>query len=253
MSSEQVASPCATLRHELKVKGAEEMTDEEKGNQSSNHDKRESGRPGGGQGRRDEVGRSGVYPVSGPHPPGPAEIRTEPAWGQGERGAAGYEDHGGSELSKMGDTVVGGYNVGPGGEPLPRMSQVSPLPREEGTREIPRDDWINFLDSFSRQHEGWLVTIDQEKPERRSTEAENRPLTGISTDHLDSRDQVYVSVDKQASEHLTHTITQPRRIRLIVTQSGAHETLEIESASGSRMLVRFRSPARPETLDGIAA
>jgi CBS domain-containing protein len=59
--------------------------------------KREAGLPGGGAGRVDEVGRSGVYPMSGPHPSGDAPIISEPAWGQGQRGAAGYEDHGESE------------------------------------------------------------------------------------------------------------------------------------------------------------
>ncbi|SRR5579884_2631254 len=61
--------------------------------------RRESGRPGGGAGRRDEgLGRSGVYPMSGPHPPGNVPIVTPGSWGQGPRGAAGYEDHGESEL-----------------------------------------------------------------------------------------------------------------------------------------------------------
>ncbi len=58
-----------------------------------------SGKPGDGKGRRDEVGRSGVYPVSGPWPEDPnAKIIGEASWGQGDRGAAGYEDSGGSEL-----------------------------------------------------------------------------------------------------------------------------------------------------------
>ena len=61
--------------------------------------KRESGVPGGGAGRKDEVGRTGVYPMSGPHPPGDAPIVTPAAWGQGKRGAAGFEDHGESELN----------------------------------------------------------------------------------------------------------------------------------------------------------
>jgi hypothetical protein len=60
--------------------------------------KQESGMPGGGQGRVDEVGRSGVYPASGPHPSGNAELRDMASWGQGERGAAGYEDSGTSEV-----------------------------------------------------------------------------------------------------------------------------------------------------------
>ena len=47
---------------------------------------RESGSPGGGGGRKDEVGRSGVYPASGPYPEGNAEFRGQASWGQGERG-----------------------------------------------------------------------------------------------------------------------------------------------------------------------
>ncbi|RPI84777.1 MAG: BON domain-containing protein [Chloroflexi bacterium] len=46
----------------------------------------------------DRVGRSGVYPASGPMPPRDAEIRGMMEWGQGERGAAGYYDSGESEL-----------------------------------------------------------------------------------------------------------------------------------------------------------
>lgn len=61
-------------------------------------DKRESGMPGGGAGRKDEVGKSGVYRVSGPQPPGDAPIVAMPAWGQGSRGAQGYADHGESEI-----------------------------------------------------------------------------------------------------------------------------------------------------------
>ena len=61
--------------------------------------RRESGRPGGGQGRRDRVGRTGVFPVSAMEgASGQAVVHPEPAWGQGERGAAGYENHGQSEL-----------------------------------------------------------------------------------------------------------------------------------------------------------
>ena len=60
--------------------------------------RRESGQPGGGAGRRDEVGGSGVYPASAGNAPEGAEIRTQAGWGQGERGAAGDEDSGTSEL-----------------------------------------------------------------------------------------------------------------------------------------------------------
>src|SRR6185437_14070414 len=78
----------------------------------------ESGQPGGGAGRRDEVGPTGVYPMSAGIPPGKhPEIRTPAAWGQGDRGGAGYEDSGGSELSMRDGQLLGGLTAGPGGEP----------------------------------------------------------------------------------------------------------------------------------------
>ena len=45
-----------------------------------------SGRPGGGAGRSDEVGGSGVYPASGPDAPDDAEVRTPGEWGEGAGG-----------------------------------------------------------------------------------------------------------------------------------------------------------------------
>lgn len=63
----------------------------------------EEGLPGGGKGRKEKPGRSGVYPMSaGVMPPsGDAPVRDMNEFGQGERGAAGYEDHGSSELEYM--------------------------------------------------------------------------------------------------------------------------------------------------------
>jgi hypothetical protein len=40
-----------------------------------------------------------VYPMSGPHPAGEAPVVEQAGWGQGKRGASGYEDHGESEIS----------------------------------------------------------------------------------------------------------------------------------------------------------
>jgi len=80
--------------------------------------RRESGEPGGGAGRRDIVEPSGVYPMSGGIPPNKhLEIRTPASWGQGERGAEGYNDAGGSELVWRDGQLLGGLTSGPGGEP----------------------------------------------------------------------------------------------------------------------------------------
>jgi hypothetical protein len=80
--------------------------------------RRESGQPGGGTGRRDEVGPTGVYPMSGGVPPGKhPEIRTPASWGQGDRGAEGYNDSGGSELVWRDGQLLGGLTAGPDGKP----------------------------------------------------------------------------------------------------------------------------------------
>ncbi len=57
---------------------------------------RESGRPGGGRGRIDEVGRTGVYPGSGPYPAGEAEIRTPASFVQGQMDEVDRQVEGGS-------------------------------------------------------------------------------------------------------------------------------------------------------------
>ncbi len=55
----------------------------------------------GGVGRKEKVEKSGVYPASvGPENiPDDAEVKSQAEWGQGERGADGYEDSGRSELN----------------------------------------------------------------------------------------------------------------------------------------------------------
>ncbi len=66
----------------------------------SQEEKRESGVPGGGQGRRDEVGETNVYPMSGSEmPEGDEIIRTPGELGQRGRGLEGYQDHGESEAN----------------------------------------------------------------------------------------------------------------------------------------------------------
>ena len=98
----------------MSKKGKKARSDE----QLSEDSRRESGQPGGGAGRRDEVGPTGVYPMSAGVPPGKhPEIRTPASWGQGDRGAEGYEDSGGSELVWRDGQLLGGLTAGPDGRP----------------------------------------------------------------------------------------------------------------------------------------
>lgn len=66
----------------------------------------DSGWPGGGRGRIDETGRSGVYPASGPFPPGDAELRTPAEFVRGQYDEQGHPVEGGSELTYMEETLL---------------------------------------------------------------------------------------------------------------------------------------------------
>jgi hypothetical protein len=80
--------------------------------------RRESGEPGGGQGRVDVPGQSRVHPLSaGVDPNRNAEMRTQAEWGQGDRGPEGVNDSGGSELTMRDGQLLGGLTAGPSGEP----------------------------------------------------------------------------------------------------------------------------------------
>jgi hypothetical protein len=74
---------------------------------------RESGMPGGGRGRRDDIGTSGVYPVSNMEGASDdALLVGEMEWGQGERGAEGYYDAGSSEITfEVGTAITGERGV----------------------------------------------------------------------------------------------------------------------------------------------
>lgn len=79
---------------------------------------RESGQPGGGAGRRDDVGRTGVYPISGEERPGgDAKMRPLGEWAGGDRGIAGYQDSGGSDLVMRDGILLGGLTSDASGRP----------------------------------------------------------------------------------------------------------------------------------------
>jgi hypothetical protein len=121
------------------------------------------------------------------------------------------------------------------------------------TQEIPREKWTKFLDTFSRQHEGWLVTLEVLAADiGAQQEASNLPLEGITATSTDDESQsIAINVGKTSEDHVTHTITEPTRIWLEQTSEGANAALEIESADDVKTLLRFRSALPADMVDGV--
>jgi hypothetical protein len=121
------------------------------------------------------------------------------------------------------------------------------------TQEIPREDWSKFFDVFSRQHEGWLATLEIFSPDvGAQEEAHELSLEGISIASGGSEaDAIAISLGKTAEDHVTHTITKPKHVWLEQTSEGANAALEIESENQTKSLLSFRSALPPEMVDGI--
>ena len=121
------------------------------------------------------------------------------------------------------------------------------------TKEIPKNEWPKFFDNFSRQHEGWLVTLEIFGSEL-GAQVQERELAfeGI-VDEWDEihGNQIVIMVGEKPDDHITHSIARPTQVSLEQTDEDAHAVLAIKSADGVMALMRFRSQMLPEIVDGL--
>jgi hypothetical protein len=119
-------------------------------------------------------------------------------------------------------------------------------------RDIPRDCWRDEIDRFSRQHEGWIVSIKTRHADGQvAVDAHDVPLHGVSASSPQSGD-IAIVVGQRRS-HLTHEVRDPTALRLDLTDDEADRALIIDSHDGTTATVELRSPMRPEAVDGLPA
>lgn len=117
-------------------------------------------------------------------------------------------------------------------------------------RHLSHDNWQGELDSFSRQHEGWIVSIETRTREGGvAVEAHDVPLAGVSVTSP-SAAGVAIAVGGE-SGHLTHQVPDVVSVALELTDSRAERALIIHSGDGTITSLRFRSAMRPEEVDGL--
>jgi len=119
------------------------------------------------------------------------------------------------------------------------------------TTEIPRADWSRALAEFSATHDGWLVSLDILSPDiGAQPDIIDLPLVGVTFENI--RDgTVTISAGRSAMAEITHTIQSPSHIWIERTDAGADAALATESADGVKTILRLRTAALPETVDGI--
>jgi hypothetical protein len=108
------------------------------------------------------------------------------------------------------------------------------------TRRIPPESWPAFLDSFTRQHHGWLVTIDSDS----GRIAEEEPLDVARADGR--------TIEVRAgSAHYRVPNAGVVTVTAADADDSAIERVEIESGS-EKVTLRFRAVINPELVDGVA-
>jgi hypothetical protein len=118
------------------------------------------------------------------------------------------------------------------------------------TRDIARDAWNETLAAFTRQHEGWLVSVKTRDAEgATATAARDMPLQGVSPASSRSSD-LAIAVGARG-DHLTHEVHAATALQLEFTDEEAERALIIHSEDGSTTTIEFRSPMRPEEVDGL--
>jgi hypothetical protein len=134
-------------------------------------------------------------------------------------------------------------------DPRPGLAIVRTITMK--TLTIAREQWSSFFDAFSRQHEGWLVSLEEipGSTSGRHLEARSLPLEGASLDE-DGR-TLSIMLGRSPDQHLTHTIDHPSRVLVEQTDTGVDQAVRIEREDGAATRVSFRSAVRPEEVDGL--
>jgi hypothetical protein len=109
------------------------------------------------------------------------------------------------------------------------------------TREIPRDAWDSFFSRFSRDHETQFVAVEvMGRDIGAQVEGRSLLLTGISPADNEGK-SLALMFDSVTGERVTHMVNRPTHVWLQRTPDQRDEALEIESADGTKTLVRFRA------------
>jgi len=119
-------------------------------------------------------------------------------------------------------------------------------------RAIDRREWSQFVDGFSRRHDGWLISVAVEEGTglaSRHYVLRDVPLRGVVAVQNDGGNMMIFTGDTMP--HTTHFVEQPVALAVEETTDGAESQLTIADGAGTRTIIEFRSSMPPELVDGV--
>jgi hypothetical protein len=126
------------------------------------------------------------------------------------------------------------------------------------TRKVSDDDWANFCDTFSREHHGWLISVEVAGPEPdRSHEpatpkvlAQNLPLQEVREAQHNGDAEIMITVGEGADE--TSFLVEHVAAVFETSEAEKDTGMRIDSTNNTCTMLQFRVPATPQELDGIS-
>ena len=120
-------------------------------------------------------------------------------------------------------------------------------------KNIPRAQWKQFCDQFTRQHEGWLVTVTDVSDQKTRPNASG---TAQASTHVVARDLRLKRITAEregndlelrivagdGSKRVTHFVLDPARIQLEQTRYGTDWGLRLDAKDDRTTLMRFQVP-----------
>jgi hypothetical protein len=120
------------------------------------------------------------------------------------------------------------------------------------TIDVPQKDWIQTLNQFSALHDGWIVSLDVLAPTLGAQpQIRELALRGITAEFATREPIITIAASRADGEHITHIIHSPTRVQIERTSDGADVAVQIQSDDGTASILRFKTVARADSVDGM--
>ena len=117
---------------------------------------------------------------------------------------------------------------------------------------VPHNEWDQFLQSFTRRHRGWLVSIETyDLQTAESVASRYAPLESVELDLEDKNNPRINVVVRDGQMVIKRILFQPSDLMVQISEDGKEESLRIVSVN-TVTTVRFRVTTSPELVDGAA-
>lgn len=114
------------------------------------------------------------------------------------------------------------------------------------TREIPPEEWTEFLGRFSRERHWRMVDLEVLDPDAGvGMEVEGLPLEEIVAEARHGHESLEILVGTPPDVVLCHRVPKPVRMHLLEAEGDNEEILEVQSETGERTLLHLRRERLP--------